>query len=75
MKARQRAPDNFGAHASLAINYILLNRKEEEGASAAKALELKPNFSVSHLSKTLKYKNQDFNKSLADALRKAGFPD
>ncbi len=74
-KALQRAPDFFGLHATLAVTYILLGREEEARASAAKALELNPNFSVTVASKTSKYKNQAHVKLLRDAMRKAGFPE
>ena len=74
-KALQRAPDAAFLHTSLAITYILLDREEEARASAAKALEFDPNFSVARFSKTSKYKNQADNKRIIDAMRKAGFPE
>jgi adenylate cyclase len=74
-KALQRAPDAFHPHAGLAIAYILLDRKEEARASAAKTLELNPNFTVTAVSKTLKYKNQAYIQLLLDAMRKAGFQE
>jgi adenylate cyclase len=74
-KALQRTPDAFHPHAGLAITYILLDREEEARASAAKTLELNPNFTVTAVSKTLKYKNQAYKKLLFDAMRKAGFPE
>ncbi len=74
-KALQLAPDAFHIHTGLAITYILLGRKEEARASAAKTLELNPNFSVTNAAKTLKYKNQAYTQLLLDAMRKAGFPE
>jgi len=74
-KALQRAPDNPANHLSIAITYALLDREEEARASAAKALELNPNFSVSWYSKISKHKDQAFAKHVVDAMRKAGFPE
>ena len=74
-KALQRAPDAFHPHVGLAIAYILLDRKEEARTSAAKTLELNPNFSVTAASKTSKYKNQAYIQLILDAMRKAGFPE
>ena len=74
-KALQLAPNAPHVHAVLAINYIFLDREEEARTSAAKALELMPNLSVAFVSKTSKYKNQDYIKRILDAMRKAGFPE
>jgi adenylate cyclase len=74
-KLVQRAPELWIGHWSLAINYIYLDRNEEARASAAKAVELKPNLSVSYLLKILDYKNQAHTQYLIDATRKAGFPE
>ena len=74
-KALQRAPDAFGPHIGIAVNYILLDREEEARASAAKALELNPNISVAGYLKTSKHKNQAVKKLFVDAMRKAGFPE
>jgi len=74
-KALQRTPNAFHPHAGLAITYLLLDREEEARASAAKTLELNPNFTVTAVSKTLKYKNQAYIQLLLDAMRKAGFPE
>jgi adenylate cyclase len=74
-KALQRAPNDIGVHVNLAIIYILLGREEEAHASAAKTLELYPNFSVGWASKRWPYKCQDNSKLFADALRKAGIPE
>jgi len=74
-KALKTTPDAFHPYAGLAITYILLDRLEEARASAAKTLELNPNFTVTAVSKTLKYKNQDYIQVLLNAMRKAGFPE
>jgi len=74
-KALQRTPNAFHPHAGLAITYLILDREEEARASAAKTLELNPNFTVTAVSKTLKYKNQAYIQLLLDAMRKAGFPE
>ena len=60
---------------NLAITYSLLDRQEEARASAAKSLELGPFVSVSFFQKNSPYKNQAHTKLLADAMRKAGFPE
>jgi len=74
-KALQRAPDAPANHTVIAITYALLDREEEARASAAKAIELNPNISVSWLSKISKYKDQGHLKLILDAMRKAGFPE
>ena len=74
-KALPRAPDAPANHTVIAITYALLDREEEARASAAKALELNPNISVSWLSKISKYKDQGHLKLILDAMRKAGFPE
>jgi len=71
----QRAPNVSLGHMILAINYIYLGRNEEARASAAKALELKPNLSVSYIRKMSHYKNPAHTQYLLDAMRKAGFPE
>ena len=74
-KALQRAPDAPANHTVIAITYALLDREEEARASAAKAIELNPNISVSWISKISKYKDQGHLKLILDAMRKAGFPE
>ena len=74
-KALQRAPKAAYHHSSLAITYILLDREEEARASAAKALELAPYYSVGLFSKISPQKNKAFVKIVFDAMRKAGFPE
>ena len=74
-KALQRAPDAAAIHGNLAMTYISLGREEEARASAAKALELWPELSVSFVTKTWRYKDQAGLKSTVDAMRKAGFPE
>ena len=74
-KALQRAPNAASVHANLAATYILLDREEEAHASAAKALELDPTYSLSAISKSSRYKNQDHNEFILDAMRKAGIPE
>jgi TolB-like protein/Tfp pilus assembly protein PilF len=74
-KALQRAPKAAYHHSSLAITYILLDREEEARASAAKALELAPYYSVGLFSKISPQRNKAFVKIVLDAMRKAGFPD
>jgi len=74
-KALQRAPDAPPLHIALALTYVSLDREEEARASAAKALELVPHFSVAYYSKTSKYKDQADKKQIIEAMRKAGFPE
>jgi adenylate cyclase len=75
-KALQRAPNHPGIHISLACAYALLDREEEARASAKKALELYPNFTISEYSNSLSlHKDQAFKKLAVDAMRKAGFPE
>lgn len=74
-KALQLAPNAFHIHMGLAITYALLGREKEARASAAKTLELNPNFTVTAASKTAKYKNQAYTQLILDAMRKAGFPE
>jgi adenylate cyclase len=74
-KALQRAPNAAAYHFGLACVYALLDREEEARASAAKALELAPGFSISEYSKTSLHKDQAFTKLAVEAMRKAGFPE
>ncbi len=74
-KALQRAPDNALPHFGLAITYIKLNREEEARLSAAKALEIFPNFTVTLVKKTWRYKTQSGLEDYIDAMRRAGFPE
>ncbi|MBT8334544.1 MAG: tetratricopeptide repeat protein, partial [Deltaproteobacteria bacterium] len=74
-KALQRAPESPQIHGALAVTYILLGREEEARASAVKSMEFAPNVSVSLISKISTVKNQAFNELVADAMRKAGFPE
>jgi TolB-like protein/Tfp pilus assembly protein PilF len=74
-KMLQRAPNSFLSHISLAVTYAQLDRVEEARASAEKALEINPNFSVSMLRQIWPYTTQDGMKVTIDAMRKAGFPE
>jgi len=74
-KALQRAPKAPQNHGSLAVTYSLLGRDEEARASTAKMLELAPWVSVGLLSKLSTVKNQAQKELVADAMRKAGFPE
>ena len=74
-KLVQRVPKLWIGHWILAINYIYLDRNEKARVSAAKALELNPNLSVSYFLKISKYKNPAHTQYLLDAMRKAGFPE
>ena len=74
-KALQLAPKSPPILGWLAVNYILLGREEEARASADRALELFPNFSVSMRAKSSPYKNQADLELHLDAMRKAGFPE
>ncbi|MBW1824151.1 MAG: tetratricopeptide repeat protein, partial [Deltaproteobacteria bacterium] len=74
-KALHRSPDAFGNHIFLAINYALLDRKEEADVAVKKVLELWPSYSVKRASKKWPYKNQADIKLFADAMRKAGLPE
>ena len=74
-KAAQRAPSSGFGHFYLAVNYIFLDLKKEARASAAKALELNHNISVSYIHKISRFKNQAHTQYLIDAMRKAGFPE
>jgi adenylate cyclase len=71
-KGLQCAPNALLTHVHLAALYVLLDRHEEAGAAAKKALEIDPNFSVERSSKALPYKNQAELKLHVDALHKAG---
>jgi adenylate cyclase len=74
-KALQLAPYDPSNYMRLAVIYILLGREKEARASADKALELSPNYSVSRVAKTAPYKNQADLELTLDAMRKAGFPE
>ncbi len=74
-KALHRSPDAFGNHIYLALNYALLDRKEEAETAVKKALELWPSYSVKRASKKWPYKNQADVKFFIDVMRKAGIPE
>ena len=74
-KAVKRAPDHGHLHIALAVTYMLINREEEARASAAKALEIYPGFTVTLFSKTWRYQCRDNFKIIIEAMRKAGFPE
>ena len=52
-----------------------LDRQEEAEAAAIKAMEMNPNISVSLISKSSRFKNQEPTQYIIDAMRKAGFPE
>ena len=74
-KVVQLVPDWPLGHLFLAVNYTLLDRNEEARDSAAKALELDPNLSVSFIRRVSKIQNQDHIQKILDAMREAGFPE
>jgi hypothetical protein len=74
-KAPDRAPGAGFLYSVLAVTYVLLGREEEAHASAAKCLELDPNITVSGFIKYSKAKNKAFINQIANAMRKAGFPE
>jgi len=74
-KAHQRAPKSPGPHIFLAIAYAMLDRQEEARVSAEKCLELAPFLSVGWFTKISKFKNEADTNLIADAMRKAGFPE
>jgi len=74
-KAVKLSPDYGPAHVRLAVVYGLLDRKEEAQASAKKALEIYPNWSVSFFKNNWKYKTNKNLPKFIDAMRKAGFPE
>ena len=74
-KALQRAPNAPSVHAGLAIAYSVLDRQEEARASAAKAMELAPQLSVSVVTKANTVKDKAHLEIVLDAMRKTGFPE
>jgi TolB-like protein/Tfp pilus assembly protein PilF len=66
------------AHRTLASSYARLDRMEEARAHAAKSLKIDPNFSVERWRRSPElslFKDQKWADSIAEMLRKAGFPD
>ena len=74
-KGRHSAPKSPWPHHGLAVAYSLLERQEEAHASAEKCLEAAPFFSASWFTKISLFKNEADTKLIADAMRKAGFPE
>jgi len=74
-KALHRAPNAINIHLSLAVTYALLDRQEEAEATAKKALEIDPSFSVKRYSQWAPYKYQADLKFFINAMRKAGLPE
>ena len=66
------------AHRLLASSYARLDRMEEARDHAAKSLKIDPNFSVERWRRSPElslFKDQKWADSIAEMLRKAGFPD
>jgi tetratricopeptide (TPR) repeat protein len=74
-KGLKLAPDYYLLNLVNAATYALLDREEEARASAAKFMELYPDFTVSYALKRMRFKNPAHTKIFADAYRKAGFPE
>jgi len=74
-KALHRAPNALHNHLALAITYALLDRKEEAEAAVTKTLEIDPSFSAKHYLKMAPFKKQTDTELIANAMRKAGFPE
>jgi adenylate cyclase len=74
-KGHHSAPESPWPHHGLAVAYSLLERQEEAHASAEKCIETAPFVSVSWFTKISLFKNEADTKLIADAMRKAGFPE
>jgi adenylate cyclase len=64
-------PTHSGAHAHLAVTYVLAGRQEEARAEAAEVMRIDPQFSVERYAKMVPY-NQALVDQQVKALRKAG---
>jgi adenylate cyclase len=71
-KALEKEPKNQFAYMGLAAAYTFLGHGEKANASAAKVLDLNPNFSLDHYAKILPFKKPDDRNQFINALRKAG---
>ena len=66
------------AHRRIAGSYVRLGMMEEAKAHAAESLKINPNFSVERWRRSPKlmvFKDQEWVDSVAEGLRKAGFPE
>jgi tetratricopeptide (TPR) repeat protein len=71
-KAIKIQPDSPYNRMMAAAVYSLAGREEEARKEGAELLKLNPKFSLEKWGKSLKYKNQDDQKRLIGALRRAG---
>jgi tetratricopeptide (TPR) repeat protein len=71
-KATSLGPNNFVAHAFLAVAYVLYGREEEARIEAAEVLRINPKFLIDSWAKTMPYKNEADKELTIGALRKAG---
>jgi adenylate cyclase len=71
-KAIEVEPKNLWSHVTLATAYTLRGREEEARAELEEVLRIDPKFSLVHLAKILRYKNQADADRILNALRKAG---
>jgi adenylate cyclase len=74
-KALHLNPKDTFAIINLTVAYSLAGRKDEAKVMADKFLLIAPKFSVKRLEKQSLYKNPADTALVADAMRKAGFPD
>jgi adenylate cyclase len=74
-KGHNSAPKSPWPHLGLAVAYSLLERQEEALASAEKCLETAPFVSVNWFTKISLFKNVADTKLIAEAMRRAGFPE
>ncbi|MGD9233941.1 MAG: tetratricopeptide repeat protein [Desulfobacterales bacterium] len=71
-KAVHQQPDDIFARIMMASVYSFSGRDEEAQIQAAEVLRLNPKFSLEEYAKKIKYKNQDDQNRVIEALQKAG---
>ncbi len=75
MKSARRANIGWLAHAILASALGHLGRLDEARRAGGDMLDLKPDFSLSFITRTLPFKNPAHLERFLGGLRKAGLPD
>ena len=75
MKSARRANIGWLAHAILSSALGHLGRLDEARRAGGDLLDLKPDFSLSFIARTMPFKNPAHLERFLDGLRKAGLPD
>ncbi len=74
-KAANTRADQFWPHIHLAVSLTGQNRRDEARVAIEAACRVKPDLSLSVISRILRYYHRDYLDRRLDALRRAGLPE